>query len=84
MPSRREYVRDWLASTLDNIETSGGYRTNPVIYKHYVYPTANAEPLYICVIIETESMTAQDDNMTDWDSEMKVVLLGRFNSTVTY
>ena len=81
--SRRETVRDWIAVALDTIQTSGGYRTDPIIHKHFTYPTAG-EQTHICVIMDNESWVARDDNMTDFDSEIKVVVLGRFNAAVSF
>ena len=82
--SRRELCRDWVTTALGAISVSGGYRTDPVIHKHFVYSSTNAGQTHICVIVENEVMTTGDDNMTDFDSEIKIVVLGRFNATTTF
>lgn len=82
LPSRREIVRDWLAANLSVIATSDDFRTSPKVHKHFVYE--GAETPHLCVVIEQEKLTGGDDNFTSFDSEMKVVILGRFNATTSY
>ena len=82
--SRRELCRDWVSTALGEISVSNGYRTNPLIHRHFVYPSGGAGDTHICVVVESEMITAQDDNMTDFDSEIKIVVLGRFNSTTSF
>lgn len=81
--NRRETVRDWLYTNLSTITTGNGYRTSPRVHKHFVYPTTD-EATHLCLIFESEVWTAQDDNMTDFDSEVKVVVLGRFKTQMNY
>lgn len=81
LSSRRELVRDWLATAFDEISTDAGFRTDPVIHKHFIF---TGEPCHICVILDTEVLTAQDDSESVFDSELKVIVLGRFLSTISY
>ncbi len=81
--NRRETVRDWLYTNLCMITTGNGYRTSPTVHKHFVYPNQE-EQTHICLVFENEVWTAQDDNMTDFDSEIKVVVLGRFKGVTEF
>ena len=82
LPSRREQVRDWLAAAMDSISTDAGFRTDPEIHKHFIYQSSGQT--HICVVIESEVNTAIDDNLTVFDTELKIVILGRFNATTTF
>jgi len=84
LSSRRELVRDWIAAAFEAIDSDEGFRTDPEVHKHFLYPAATSGGTHICIILENETMTALDDNETEFDSDIKVVCLGRFNATVTF